>query len=75
MRQEKGRCSIQYEPCDDQSFRIGPMRRVGMQSGVGTQGGVGGTPGGGGIRPGTVGSASGSSGEKISLIKLRRFLN
>lgn len=24
VRQEKGRCSIQYEPCDSNSFRIGP---------------------------------------------------
>lgn len=45
VRQEKGKCSIQYEPCNDQSFRIGPMSANGMPQGglpgTGTPGGVG----------------------------------
>lgn len=37
IRQETGRCSVQYEPCDDNSFRIGPMSvsRPGMLGGSG----------------------------------------
>lgn len=27
VRQETGMCSIQYEPCHDQAFRIGPIRK------------------------------------------------
>lgn len=47
MRQEEGLCSIQYEPCNDQSFRIGPM--------IGSGGpGAGGVPGSGGV-PGVGG--------------------
>lgn len=38
VRQEKGLCSIQYEPCNDQSFRIGPM--PGNRPGAGMPGGM-----------------------------------
>lgn len=30
IRQEAGKCSIQYEPCYDNSFRIGPMNGMNM---------------------------------------------
>lgn len=43
VRQEKGRCSIQYEPCNDQSFRIGPRLGNGMPGGMGGGPGYGGT--------------------------------
>lgn len=43
IRQETGRCSIQYEPCDDNSFRIGPMRNNG--AGGGNMGAAGGMQG------------------------------
>jgi hypothetical protein len=49
VRQEKGKCSIQYEPCDEQSFRIGPMTGNGMPGipGMGSFPGMaGGVPGG-----------------------------
>lgn len=42
IRQEKGRCSIQYEPCNDQSFRIG-----GANGGNGANGAMGGMGTGG----------------------------
>ncbi|XP_050072277.1 uncharacterized protein LOC126560358 [Anopheles maculipalpis] len=41
IRQEKGMCSVSYEPCDEQSFRIG-------LPGTGGQGALGGAPGAGG---------------------------
>lgn len=52
VRQETGMCSISYEPCDDQSFRIGPNSPFNPYSGY-----PGGFPGGGmfpggGIFPG-----------------------
>lgn len=34
IRQETGRCTIQYEPCDDNSFRIGPMTGGGSMGGA-----------------------------------------
>lgn len=43
VRQETGMCSIAYEPCDDQSFRIGPMRPPTMGPGNGMFG-PGGVP-------------------------------
>lgn len=43
VRQESGMCSIAYEPCDEQSFRIGPNQNIAMDAGVGGDvGGVGG---------------------------------
>ncbi|XP_055550338.1 uncharacterized protein LOC129732920 [Wyeomyia smithii] len=59
IRQEKGMCSVAYEPCDDQSFRIGNPRAdssgsfstpfgSGTPGGVGSTGGLGGLPGSGG---------------------------
>ncbi|CAO1398901.1 unnamed protein product [Diamesa serratosioi] len=42
VRQETGKCSISYEPCDDNSFGIGPTHSNGMPGGAMT--GMG-TPG------------------------------
>lgn len=53
VRQEKGKCSIQYEPCDEHSFRIGPMRGNGMPGSTGNR------PGSTGNRPGGSGGAGG----------------
>lgn len=33
MRQETGKCSISYEPCDENSFGIGPTHSNGMPGG------------------------------------------
>ncbi|XP_058122523.1 uncharacterized protein LOC131293442 [Anopheles ziemanni] len=55
IRQEKDMCSVAYEPCDDQSFRIGLPSQL---SGGGPAGG-GGPLGGGGI-PGAPGSTGGT---------------
>uniref|UniRef100_A0A8W7PEE8 CUB domain-containing protein n=2 Tax=gambiae species complex TaxID=44542 RepID=A0A8W7PEE8_ANOCL len=52
IRQEKGMCSVSYEPCDDQSFRIG----LPGSGGQGAPGGAGGGPLGG------IGSPGGSAG-------------
>ncbi|CRK89795.1 CLUMA_CG003451, isoform A [Clunio marinus] len=35
VRQEKGKCSIQYETCNDNSFRIGPNMGFGMGGSMG----------------------------------------
>lgn len=35
VRQSKGMCSIAYEPCDDESFRIGPSLVQGNQYAMG----------------------------------------
>ncbi|XP_053692418.1 uncharacterized protein LOC128740871 [Sabethes cyaneus] len=53
IRQEKGMCSVAYEPCDDQSFRIGNPRADSSGSfstpfGSGNQGGIL-NPGSGGL--------------------------
>ncbi|XP_052897962.1 uncharacterized protein LOC128304772 [Anopheles moucheti] len=60
IRQEKGMCSVSYEPCDDQSFRIG-------LPGSGEQGSLGGG-GGGGAGGGPLGgiAPSGSLAGPIS---------
>lgn len=60
IRQEKGKCSIQYEPCDDHSFRIGPMTGNGMLGGVMPSVGMGGIPGLGGT-PGGAGLPGGGT--------------
>lgn len=54
VRQETGMCSIQYEPCFDQSFRIGPRRRIGNLGQL--------LPGGGGPGSGGLGGAGGPGG-------------
>ncbi|KAF4518078.1 hypothetical protein B566_EDAN009622 [Ephemera danica] len=43
IRQEEGMCSIVYEPCDENSFRIGPAmpQTLGAAPGGGSQGGLG----------------------------------
>lgn len=42
-----GKCSISYEPCDENSFGIGPTHSNGMPGGIMTgTGGMGGTSGG-----------------------------
>ncbi|GLV34912.1 uncharacterized protein CBL_09392 [Carabus blaptoides fortunei] len=51
MRQEKGMCSIAYEPCDENSFKIGAGNggsnngSTGTGGGVGSMGGTMGSPG------------------------------
>ncbi|XP_058816016.1 uncharacterized protein LOC131679325 [Topomyia yanbarensis] len=55
IRQEKGMCSVAYEPCDDQSFRIGSPR-AGSESYPG--GSTGNPPGG----VATPGGATGTGG-------------
>ncbi|XP_058453099.1 uncharacterized protein LOC131431419 [Malaya genurostris] len=69
IRQEKGMCSVAYEPCDDQSFRIGnpraggdsyPGTPVGNPGGAGSPGGIispGGSTGIGGL-PGVDGTGT-----------------
>lgn len=52
MRQEKGMCSIAYEPCDENSFKIGAGNG-------GSNNGSGGAAGAGG---GSVGSMTGTMG-------------
>lgn len=58
MRQEIGKCSISYEPCDDNSFGIGPTHSNGMPGGSMT--GTGGMGTGGSILsdPGQAGLLS-----------------
>ncbi|XP_035777674.1 uncharacterized protein LOC118458859 [Anopheles albimanus] len=61
IRQEKNMCSVAYEPCDDQSFRIGiPNRLNDEPAGAGGAGGAGGASPVGGV-PGT-GSIQGLPG-------------
>lgn len=71
VRQEKGRCSIQYEPCDDQSFRIGPTLSNGAMS-SGSMSGMGGFPG-----SGTAGGFPGSetAGGDLELAFKQFFFN
>lgn len=38
IRQESDMCSIQYEPCFDRAFRIGPRRQIGGLGGGGPLG-------------------------------------
>lgn len=45
MRQETGKCSISYEPCDENSFGIGPTHSNGMPGGIMTGTGGMGTSG------------------------------
>ncbi|XP_055597949.1 uncharacterized protein LOC129747669 [Uranotaenia lowii] len=59
FRQEKGMCSVAYEPCDDQSFRIGNPIGNGAMIG-GSPGSVPGT-GAGGV-PGAPGAGVGTLG-------------
>lgn len=43
VRQESNMCSIQYEPCFERAFRIGPRRRInlpGLDGGPQTNGGL-----------------------------------
>ncbi|KFB36679.1 AGAP008199-PA-like protein [Anopheles sinensis] len=55
IRQEKDMCSVAYEPCDDQSFRIGlPSQLTGQGAGGGAAGG--GPLGGGGVPGSTSGT-------------------
>lgn len=75
VRQEKGKCSIQYEPCDDHSFRIGPMRGSGMPGSTGNRpGSTGNRPGGsggaGGGGTGTSGVGAGTPGTSGELERL-----
>lgn len=50
IRQEMGMCSIAYEPCHDQAFRIGQHPNgVGNVPGGGGGGGAGGGGGGGAV--------------------------
>ncbi|XP_039438715.1 uncharacterized protein LOC120419916 [Culex pipiens pallens] len=60
IRQEKGMCSVAYEPCHDQSFRIGnPLE---SSSGGGGGSGVGGGGGAGGAAAGVPGGGVGPAG-------------
>uniref|UniRef100_A0A1I8PE50 CUB domain-containing protein n=1 Tax=Stomoxys calcitrans TaxID=35570 RepID=A0A1I8PE50_STOCA len=55
MRQEMEMCSIVYQPCDEQSFRIGPgppTRIMNLPSNIGANNGMGG--GGGGVPMGDI---------------------
>ncbi|XP_065093454.1 uncharacterized protein LOC135714110 [Ochlerotatus camptorhynchus] len=57
IRQEKGMCSVAYEPCDDQSFRIGnPLSNGGGSNSPG------GFPGGSSGSPGGLAGPGGSAG-------------
>lgn len=61
VRQEVGKCSIQYEPCDDNSFRIGPARpnsNLPGSNGGGTMGTMG-----------TLGDTGTLSGKKLFCCK------
>lgn len=57
MRQETGKCSISYEPCDDNSFGIGPTHSNGMPGGPFMTG----TGGMGTVGMGTGGMGTGGS--------------
>ncbi|XP_019551609.2 uncharacterized protein LOC109421544 [Aedes albopictus] len=62
IRQEKGMCSVAYEPCDDQSFRIGNPLSDGGGSGSPGGGFPGGSSGGPGGSAGPGGSIGGPGG-------------
>ncbi|XP_055643067.1 uncharacterized protein LOC129779552 [Toxorhynchites rutilus septentrionalis] len=68
IRQEKGMCSVAYEPCDDQSFRIGnPLAdNDASASSGGAPGVAGGPPGGGSVAPGGTGGSAGPGGVTFS---------
>ncbi|ETN60632.1 hypothetical protein AND_007740 [Anopheles darlingi] len=61
IRQEKNMCSVAYEPCDDQSFRIGIPNQLSDEpdaGGGGAGGGTGGTGAGGAGLPGVPGTGN-----------------
>ena len=72
MRQETGKCSISYEPCDENSFGIGPTHSNGMPGGPYMTGTSGMGTGGMGTSGSTL-SDPGQAGLLENSVILRAF--